>query len=135
MKVGFDIHGVIDTFGIFQDLMNKMIEDDDVEVHIVSGLARAEAEGRIGHIVDLSKVKYFSITDYLESRPDVEVTWIDGLPWTDKTAWDNAKADYCRDVGIDVLFDDSPVYGETFDNIATVYCQVRNPNRKTYKTR
>ncbi len=135
MKVGFDIHGVIDTFGVFQDMMKKMIEDDDVEVHVISGLARAEAEGRIGHIVDLSKVNYFSIADYLEGRPDTKVTWIDGLPWADKTAWDNAKADYCQDVGIDVLFDDSPVYGETFDNIATVYCQVRNPNRKTYKTR
>lgn len=135
MKVGFDIHGVIDTFGVFQDMLNKMIEDDDVEVHIISGLARAEAEGRIGHIVDLSKVNYFSIADYLESRADVEVKWIDGLPWADKTAWDNAKADYCQDMGIDVLFDDSPVYGKTFDNIPTVYCQVRNLNRKTYKTR
>ncbi|KKL27018.1 hypothetical protein LCGC14_2389350 [marine sediment metagenome] len=135
MKVGFDIHGVIDTFGIFQDMMNKMIEDDDVEVHVISGLARAEAERRIGHIVDLSKVKYFSITDYLESRLDIEVKWIDGLPWSDETAWNNAKANYCQDEGIDVLFDDSPVYGKTFDNIATVYCQVRNPNRKTYKTR
>jgi len=99
MKVGFDIHGVIDTFGVFQDMMKKMIEDDDVEVHVISGLARAEAEGRIGHIVDLSKVNYFSIADYLEGRPDTKVTWIDGLPWADKTAWDNAKADYCQDVG------------------------------------
>lgn len=136
MKLGFDIHGVIDTFGVFQDLISKLIEDEAVEIHVVTGLSRKEANAKIGHLIDLSRAKYFSIADYLTKRPDVKVTWDEnGLPWADQVAWDHAKANYCQDVGIDILFDDSPVYAETFDNIATIYCQIHNPNRKQFKTR
>ena len=109
-----------------------MIEDG-TEVYVITGLARAEADKEIGHIIDLNRVNYFSIADYLEGRPDVKVTWVDGMPWADETAWNRAKADFCHEEGIDVLFDDSESYASTFDNIATVYCQVHNPNRTIYK--
>lgn len=136
MKVAFDIHGVTDTFPAFQTMIKKYIEDPDVEVHLVTGLARRQAEKEIGHIIDLNRIDgYFSITDYLEDNPDVEVKWVNGLPWADEIAWDNAKADYCYENQIDIIFDDSPVYANTFDDIDTIYCQVHNPNRKTFKTR
>lgn len=134
MKLGFDIHGVIDTFAAFPALINNLLESD-IEIHVITGLARAEAEEQIGHLIDLTRVKYFSVTDYLESRDDVEVTWIDGLPWADETAWNNSKADYCAEQGIDMLFDDSPTYARTFENISTLYCQVHNPNRVQYRDR
>ena len=136
MKVAFDIHGVTDTIPAFQTMIKKYIEDPDVEVHLVTGLARRQAEKEIGHIIDLNRIDgYFSITDYLEDNPDVEVKWVNGLPWADEIAWDNAKADYCYENQIDIIFDDSPVYANTFDDIDTIYCQVHNPNRKTFKTR
>ena len=136
MKVGFDIHGVTDTFPAFQEMIRKYIEDPDVEVHIVTGTIRANAEKEIGHLIDLDRIDgYFSITEYLEGRPDVEVKWINGLPWADENAWNNAKADYCYENSIDILFDDSPIYADTFGEIDTIYCQVHNPNRKTFKTR
>ena len=132
MKLGFDIHGVIDTFAVFPALINKLVECG-VEVHVITGLAREEAEEQIGHLIDLDKVKYFSIADYLEERDDVEVTWIDGLPWADEKAWNNSKADYCAEQGIDMLFDDSPTYAQTFEGIETLYCQVHNPNRIRFR--
>jgi hypothetical protein len=136
MKVAFDIHGVADTFPVFQEMIRKYIADPDVEVHIVTGLTESEATKQVGHLVDLDKIDgYFSIADHLESRPDVVVKWINGLPWADETAWNNAKADYCYENQIDILFDDSPIYGPTFDNIDTIYVQVHNPNRKRFKTR
>lgn len=136
MKIAFDIHGVTDTFPAFQEMICKYIEDPDVEVHIVTGLSRRQAAIEIGHIIDLNKIDgYFSIVDYLEDQPDVEVKWVNGLPWADETAWNNAKADYCYENNIDILFDDSPVYANTFDEIDTIYCQVHNPKRKTFKTR
>lgn len=136
MKVGFDIHGVIDTFPAFRTMIEKYIDDPDVEVHVITGLARETAEKEIGHLVDLDRIDgYFSITDYLEASPDTEVTWVDGLPFADEFAWNNAKANYCYEHYIDILFDDSPIYADTFKNIDTVYCQVHNPNRKTFKTR
>lgn len=136
MKVGFDIHGVTDTFPAFQEMIRKYIEDPDVEVHIITGTIRANADKEIGHLIDMDKIDgYFSITEYLEDRPDVEVKWINGLPWADEIAWNNAKADYCYEHSIDILFDDSPIYSETFVDIDTIYCQVHNPNRQTFKTR
>jgi len=136
MKIGFDIHGVIDTFPAFRAMIEKYIEDPDVEVHIITGLSRVTAEEQIGHLIELDKVDgYFSITDHLVGRPDIEVKWINGLPWADENAWNNAKADYCYENGIDIMFDDSPIYADTFNEIDTIYCQVHNPARKKYKTR
>ena len=134
MKLGFDIHGVIDIFEIFPQLINQLIDDPDIEIHIITGLARAEADAAIGDLIDLSRVKYFSIADYLMDRPDVDVTWDEnGLPWADETAWNNAKADYCQAQDVDILFDDSPTYVKSFNNISTLYCQVHNPNRKQFR--
>ena len=134
IKLGFDLHGVIDTFPIFPEMINSLVEDPNYEIHVITGLARAEAEDKIGHLIDLSRVKYFSVADHLTSLPDVDVTWDEnGLPWADETAWNNSKAEYCAVEGIDILFDDSPTYAKTFENIDTLYCQVHNPNRKRFR--
>ena len=134
MKVGFDIHGVIDTFDVFQAMIAKYIADPDVEVYVISGLEKKHFQEQIGHLFDLAMVSWFSITDHLvETGQTVE--WKNGLPWADEEKWNRAKADFCQSEGIDILFDDSPTYASYFDDIDTVYCQVHNPNRKTFKTR
>lgn len=136
MKVAFDIHGVTDTFPAFQEMIRKYIDDPDVEVHIVTGLTEERAEEEIGHIIDLDRIDgYFSIADYLVLMPGVEVEFVDGLPWATEYEWNNAKAVYCYNNQIDILFDDSPIYGPTFDDIETIYVQVHNPKRQTFKTR
>jgi len=136
MKIGFDVHGVTDTFPAFQEMIRRYIDDPDVEVHIITGATRERSEHEIRHIIDMDRIDgFFSITEHLEARPDIEVKWIDGLPWADETAWNNAKADYCYENQIDILFDDSPIYSETFAEINTIYCQVHNPARKKFKTR
>ena len=136
MKLAFDIHGVTDTFPAFQEMIRRYLDDDGVEVHIVTGATRERSEEEIGHLIDLNRIDgFFSITEHLEGRPDVEVKWINGLPWADEVAWNNAKADYCYEQGIDILFDDSPIYAKTFEGIDTVYCQIHNVDRKSFKTR
>ena len=135
MKLGFDIHGVIDTFGVFQTMINKLLEDDDVEVHVISGLTAAEFKEVIGHLINLDNITHlFSVTDYLVAQPNVKVWYDDdGLPWADEETWNQTKANYCERMGIDVLFDDSETYVKYFDNIETVYCQVHNSNRKKFR--
>jgi len=136
MKVAFDIHGVTDTFEVFREMINKYIADTSVEVHIVTGSTRERADKELNGLLDLTLVDgFFSITDHLQARPDIEVKWINGLPWADEKAWNNAKADYCYENQIDILFDDSPIYGPTFDKIDTIFCQVHNPFRESFKTR
>ena len=136
MKVVFDIHGVIDTFPAFRLMIEKYMDDPDVEVHVITGLARESAHGEIGHLIDLDRIDgYFSIADYLVMQPDVDIRWINDLPWATEKAWNNAKANYCYENQIDILFDDSPIYADTFEDIETIYVQIHNPDRKTYKTR
>ena len=135
MKLGFDIHGVIDTFGVFQQLIEKLIDDDDVEIHVISGLESKYLEEQIGHLIDLNRItNFFSVTDYLVNKGS-NIEWKDGLPWADEEEWNQAKAAYCRKVGIDILFDDSPIYATYFNHVDTIYCQIHNPNRKKFKTR
>lgn len=133
MKLGFDIHGVIDTFGVFQEMVEQCANDDGCEVHVISGLEEKYLEEQVGHLIDLSKIDaYFSITDYLIEK-GAEIEWVDGMPWADKEEWNMAKAAYCRKEKIDVLFDDSPVYAPYFNHIDTIYCQIHNPNRRKYR--
>ena len=133
-KVGFDVHGVIDTFPAFVNLMNALIADPNFEVHIITGLSRAHAPDEIGHIVDLDKVEYMSVVDYLVEC-GVPMEWRDGMPYADKETWDRAKSEYCDEHDIDLIFDDSPTYGQHFHTINTTYCQVHNVNRKIHNTR
>ena len=135
MKLGFDIHGVIDTFGVFQKMIDILVEHEDVEIHVLSGLEEKYLEDQIGHLIDLDKIThFFSVTDHLVAT-GATVEWKDGLPWADDESWNRAKTEYCDEVGIDVLFDDSPVYAKYFDKSKTVYCQIHNTQRKRYKTR
>ena len=136
MKVAFDIHGVTDTFEAFREMMGVFMDNPLHEVHIVTGATMERTKEEVGDLIDLDRLDgFFSITEYLESRPDIDVKWIDGLPWADETAWNNAKADYCYENQIDILFDDSPIYADTFAEINTVYCQIHNPARMSFKTR
>ena len=56
VKVGFDIHGVIDTFDVFREMLIKFCNDPDVEVHVISGLEQKYLEKEIGHLIDLTKI-------------------------------------------------------------------------------
>ena len=135
MKLGFDIHGVVDTFDVFQEMITGYLDDPNVEVHIISGLEEKYLDEQIGHLIDLSKIKhFFSVTDYLVKKGAV-VEWRGVLPWADEEEWNMAKAAYCRLAGIDILFDDSPIYARYFEHVDTIFCQVHNPKRKTFKTR
>lgn len=134
MRLGFDIHGVLDTFDIFQKIVNKYADDPEVEIHVLSGLESKYLEEQLGHLIDLNKVQFFSVTDYLVETGK-KVQWVDDMPWADEEEWNMAKATYCQANKIDILYDDSPVYASYFNNIDTIYCQVHNPNRKQFKTR
>lgn len=134
LKVGLDVHGVIDTFPeIFRELSRILITNGH-EVHIITGLKKS------GHIEEeLAKSRihythYFSIVDQLE-HDGIKIDWINDLPWAPDKEWNVAKRNYCDRVGITFMIDDSYVYRDTFNDADTVFLHLINPNRKTYKTR
>lgn len=116
MKIGIDIHGVLDTNPFFKQMALSMRHDGD-EVHIITGTSIELA------LKDLEKLDMhkgfhythlYSITDDLINR-GIPVEWKDGNnPFFPYEEWDKAKAEYCAKNGIDIHFDDTKRYGEYF---------------------
>ena len=133
-KVGLDIHGVIDAFpDKFKRLASALLKDG-AEVHIITGSKRCPGIEAFLDKAGIQFTHYFSIVDHLEES-GVEIEWKEGLPYADEHHWNIAKRMYCERHDIDFMFDDSPVYRETFHDIESTYLHVINPNRKLYSTR
>lgn len=135
LRVGIDIHGVLDTYT--RKFVELAVATRAVggEVHIITGIKFDEAVEAELKSYGIPYTHYFSIVEQLE-EDGVPFEWIDGKPYTnDSEAWDNAKAIYCDKMGIDFMYDDSDTYLPTFNDIDTVYLHVINPDRVIYKTR
>jgi hypothetical protein len=123
IKIGFDIHGVIDNDPNFFATLISRLREQDHEVHILTG---RELDG---YIVDklsdlgISYDQLFSITTYHKSI-GTYISYKNGDPSQPLIAppkWDRTKADYANSVGLDLHIDDSVVYGQHFRNISTQY--------------
>lgn len=133
MKIAFDVHGVLDTFKYFRDLIKTHHRNGD-EVYIISGQLLDDQMKAFIEQHDLPYSKYISVTGELQDR-GVDIDWSSGLPFVDAELWNPVKAEVCVREEIDIIYDDSSVYKETFNDIDTLYVHVINTNRKEYKTR
>ena len=134
MRVAFDVHGVLDSLDYFRKLLRVHYLAGD-EVFIVSGQKMDEnvAAGLARH--NLVYHHYISIVDWL-GKTGQPVEWRDGMPFAPERVWDRAKADICAHYDMEILFDDSPVYGLHFgDDHPTLYVQVHNPTRRKFVVR
>ena len=135
LKFGFDIHGVLDTFPVYAQMTRSLFEDGH-EVHIITGIKRDHLVEK--QLKDLGVVftDYFSIVEHIEKNYFNAVTWdSEGLPHAPEELWNPAKASYCDKNDVDIIFDDSPIYGKYFESINTIYNHVQNTRRKLYKVR
>lgn len=111
MKIGLDIHGVIDKYPqFFKDFSKAMIAEGH-EVHIITGQERENAEPTV-RAAGVEFTHFFSVVDYhlnkgTEMWKDEKDTW-----WMDKDEWLRTKGDYCKRMSIDIHFDDSVEYKE-----------------------
>lgn len=133
-KIGIDYHGVIDTFPEEFRKLSRAIYSWGGEVHIVTGLKRCKEIDDELFDAGIVFTHYFSIVDQLEIEGE-EIEWNNGLPSADRVKWDWAKQKYCDEQGIHMMFDDSDVYKDTFDDIDTIYMHVINPKRELYGVR
>lgn len=134
LKAGLDIHGVIDAFPKRFSQLSQALVAGGGEVHIVTGIKRSPEIDAFLQTSGIAFTHYFSIVEQLESQ-GILIDWKENLPYADENAWNNAKRNYCEKEGIDFMFDDSPIYRETFNDISTTYLHVINPDRKIYTTR
>lgn len=114
LKIGFDIHGVIDSNTQFFAELTQTLVKAGHEVHVLTG---PKITSKITDQLKEMGIHYthlFSITDYQESK-GVDITWDEhGNPHMHAYDWDKSKAEYCETNGIQLHLDDSDTYGYFF---------------------
>ena len=115
LKIGFDIHGVIDDKSDVFSALSKILVDSGNEVHVITGSFRTdELEREIKEKHNISYTHFFSILDYHKELGTKIEYDEDGQAWIEGELWDKTKAEYCQRVGIDLHLDDSDSYGDYF---------------------
>lgn len=129
MKLGLDIHGVIDANRpLFAELTNLLQASNDQyirvgqppphEVHILTGPRSQDLKPE-----ELDGIWYthlFSIVDYHIAK-GTAVEWVGGRAWMSDYDWDRTKADYAREHQLDLTIDDSETYQRFFSTPYAIF--------------
>ncbi len=120
LRIGIDIHGVLDTNPAFFSELTNLLVSSGNEVHVLTGSKETEEIHKQLKDMGIKWTHFFSITDYCASN-GVHV-WYDekNTPWMDKDEWEKAKGKYCVDANIDLHIDDTISYG---DHFKTPFCR------------
>ncbi len=116
IRIGLDLHGVIDRNPQFFVGLARLIRQCGGEIHIITGSPFSEGEGELLSYNGGAKWwdYYFSVDDYLfEKNIPHEVDGRGGRIYSGD-AWNRAKGMYCAERGIDLHIDDSEMYQEFF---------------------
>lgn len=126
MKIGLDLHGVIDENTKFFRELTTLLVNNGHEVHILSGPIQSKILTQIKEL-DIKFTHIFSITDYC-TKNGIEVKFDEQHnPHVDAYTWDKAKGEYCQQHEIDLHFDDSDIYLYFFK---TPYARILNRDTK-----
>ncbi len=124
MKLGLDIHGVLDANPEDFVTIAKEVRDNGGEVHVITGSSHDTDLDK--YLLDLSGGEVFwdklvSIQDELIDA--IEPSGINeyGRPFWPDEIWDRVKGDYCTAHGIDLHFDDTERYLEYFSTPVILY--------------
>jgi hypothetical protein len=126
MKLGLDIHGVIDSNPKSFAFMSQSVVTNGGEVHIITGGSwTTELEEQLKGY-GIKWTSHFSVYDYLvESGIDSigTIQFPDGTIQKkfDYDLWDTIKAGYCRSNKIDLHIDDTQVYSKYFTTPFLLY--------------
>lgn len=123
IKVGIDIHGVIDKDPDLFAALTKTLMEKGHEVHVLTG--RELSDELVNRLCDfnISYNQIFSITSYHKSikTPMKFKNGDPTQPLIASSKWDRTKAMYAQSKKLDFHIDDSDVYGGYFAYIDTLY--------------
>jgi len=108
MKVGFDIHGVIDTYPAFFKKFAQILISRGQEVHILTGHQKDGALKELNEL-DFPYNHIFSIVDYHFSK-GTEMKKTSSGWWMGHKDWVSTKGIYAKEVGLHIHFDDQLEY-------------------------
>ncbi|NBQ69421.1 MAG: hypothetical protein EBU46_11560 [Nitrosomonadaceae bacterium] len=117
MKLGIDIHGVIDANRpLFAELTQLLKFHNEHlggkhEVHILTGPRVKDLKP--DELADIWYTHIFSIVDYHIAK-GTPVEWVGDRAWMSDYDWDRTKADYAREHQLDLTIDDSETYQHFF---------------------
>ena len=126
MKLGLDIHGVIDSNPESFAFMSQSVITNNGEVHIITGGSwTTELENQLKGY-GIKWTSHFSVYDYLV---DSGIDSIGTIQFPDGTIqkkfdyhlWDTIKAGYCKSNNIDLHIDDTEVYSKYFTTPFLLY--------------
>jgi len=111
MKVGLDIHGVIDLYPHLFARLSKAMRREGHEIHIITGQEWDKVERKVRD-AGVQYDEHFSIVDHLKKAgtkmwEDDKGTW-----WIDDNIWFGSKGLYIQANKIDIHFDDNYEYAE-----------------------
>ena len=114
MKIGLDIHGVINAKPELFSVLSKLIVNSCGEVHIITGeLDSPKVRDELKNF-GITYTHFFSISSY-HLAIGTEVWYKDkNHPCMDEVIWNSTKAIYCEKNKIDLHIDDSLIYGKYF---------------------
>lgn len=124
MKIGLDLHGVIDDDpDMFKKVMTLM-HLQDREVYIVSGPPKEDIIAELNELGFEKGVHYeevYSIVDFLKES-GVRM-WQDerGRWWSNDEDWLSSKAKICDSLSLEYMLDDKEMYRPAFDSIKTKF--------------
>jgi hypothetical protein len=142
MRIGIDIHGVLDhhpekfiklAYSIHDAFRNRSGFGEDISdqycVHVLTGPTRKKAEKELFVLADRYNkgVRFWdeihSIVDYVIENNIPHHHTEDGHVWTDKEEdWDRVKGELASKLNLDLHYDDSEAYRKYFP--AGVFCHV-----------
>lgn len=139
MRLGLDLHGVIDDDPEFFAGLAEALRDSGNEIYIVTGREEGEAlhndlkECRMEGVHTKLYDSILSITTYQKDQ-GVPVSYLDGRksqPMMDPAVWNPTKAMLCASMGIHIMIDDSTLYEPFFRDIKTQYI-IYTPEIKSF---
>lgn len=132
MKIGLDIHGVIDENKKFFSELTQLLVANGHEIHVITGPRLTTRLVEELTEFGIAYTHLMSITDYLISK-NTPIEWDDrGNPHVDHYTWDRVKADYCLEHRIDMHIDDSDAYNYFFK---TPYARYYSKTKRTHYVR
>ena len=133
LRLGLDIHGVIDSDPVFFSELSQTVHERNGEVFIITG--REKCAELLGE-VEYYKVVYkdiLSITSYQQAL-GTPISYLDdrkSQPVMAPDIWNPTKAALCASANIHIMIDDSTIYEPFFQEIKTQY-MVYTPEVKEF---
>lgn len=122
IKIGLDLHGVIDLMPEFFSFFTKAMIKSGAEIHIITGGA-TEKDIQLLNNFDIKWTHFFSISDHHNKigTPSNGIHPKYGFPMISDEEWDKTKGEYCQKNNISLHIDDTTIYNDSF---TTPFCRM-----------